>query len=104
MIIKFGDFITESIRNKMIPKSDEELSSNIKNHLNIDNNIVSILIWNPYNYTLVSDDSGIKSEKYNNNYYKLTGDIIKIYTFVQEYTKGNEIDVIRYIKDNTFSE
>ena len=94
----FNDYIKESLRNKMIPKSEDEIRTNIKKSLNVNNDIISVKIWNPYKYKLVSDTSLLKEEEYNNDYYKVTGDIVDIFVFITIYTMGSNNDVDTYIK------
>lgn len=89
--------ITESLRDMMTPKPEEEIRSKIKKKLGIDSDIISVKLWNPYGYKLVSKDSGIEEENYRVNYHRLTGDIMKIYDFMVDYTEGSPGSAEYYI-------
>lgn len=98
MIIKFNTYITESLRDKMTPVSDEEIRNKIKKIAGVNDDVISIKIWNPYNYNLVSSKSVLKSEKFDDHHTKITGDIIKVYDFLMDYIQGNHIDMKHYLK------
>ena len=69
----------------------------LKKKLGIDSDIISVKLWNPYGYKLVSKDSGIEEENYRVNYHRLTGDIMKIYDFMVDYTEGSPGSAEYYI-------
>ena len=96
-LYKYTDFFNESLRDKMIPKSDEEIREKIKKIFNTDKDVISIKLHNPHGYKLVGMNSGIEEENYRVNYHKLTGDIVVIYNYLMDYLDKSPGDPIGYI-------
>ena len=79
------NFMFESIRDLMTPKSEDEIKDKVKKMFKTDDDIISIKVWNPSGYILVSKASGIEEENYRVNYHKLTGHVLKIYYWLKCY-------------------
>lgn len=89
MIIKFNEYITENIRDKMTPVSDEYIKSKIKEILTGDNGIE--LIENYYEY-FYGDGEGGSDEDYT------------FYEYINEFVVLLELDKIKEIVINLISE
>jgi len=83
--MKYLQTYNESLRDKMTPKSEDEIRNKIKSLMGVNDDIISIKLWNPSGFKLVSRDSGIDEENYRMDYHKLTGDIVKIYDYLVDY-------------------
>jgi len=99
MILKFKQY-NESLRDKMIGKTDEEVRNNIKKSIGVDSDIVSVKVWNPDDYRLVSSGSVLKSKHLGNYNSAITGDIIKVVEWLEDWVGGSKSKAISYLKQN----
>lgn len=82
--MKFIKRYNEGLRDQMIPKTEDDIRSSIKKKLGVEDDIISIHKWNPNEEILVSTSSDIKQE-IQGNVSILTGDVIKIYNWCEDY-------------------
>ena len=99
---------SESLRDKMTPVPEEEIRRKVKDELGVDDDVISVKIYNPHGYKLVGGNgSTLKEENYRVHHHKLTGDVVKIYNFLIDYYNINPGDSLPQsmkeliIKDDT---
>lgn len=95
---------SESLVDKMTPVSEEQMREKAKEVFKTDKDIISIKVWNPSGWKLVSKQSGIEEENYRVDYHKLTGDVLKIYNFLVDYLErfpgGTINNIDRFLIDD----
>jgi len=100
MMKKFNEFTNESLKDKMVGKTDEEVRNNLKQSIGVDDDIVSVRVWNPDEYKLVSSSSVLTAKYLDSYHYAITGDIIKVIEWLEDWVGGSIYKAIHYLKSN----
>jgi hypothetical protein len=103
----------ESVRDKMTPKSEEDIRLAIKNKLNMDSDHIEVKIPEPKDVKKIkslldlSDEYSLDIKDYDDNNIMVCGDIVNVFNFIKFYVnytmmnKQNKRDFfIKYILDN----
>jgi hypothetical protein len=103
----------ESLRDKMLPKTEEEIITSVKKTLGVNDNYIEVKINNPKSVKDIkrllyfSDKYNVEVKDYDNNYVLICGDIWNIVEFIKFYTsfyminkQNSKTFYIKYIKDN----
>jgi len=100
----YQEFINEGIRDKMTPKSEDDINKIIGDDWNVDlNKIISISINTRRKQPLVRVDSNIKY-RYDKVFKRtiLTGPLLYLLSFVQSYFELDAKKALEFIKKNTY--
>jgi len=92
----------ESVRDLMKPKSEEEIRNIIKNKINTDKNIISVIFSSPIGdsqwkiFRKELKNNLIKIEDLNNTFLIVKGDVIDVYNFFINYFQSEDYSYIIY--------